>query len=137
LIVATAAPILRLLPEESAERYFGSEGLEAIWHEFNTNADHGSRVIEWLDAMLTVRVSGEIEEMNKKANAPKIQETSGTSKGITMKRNIDKEQSRQWQIEMEDVTGYQNKPGKENEDWNQKSKRIRDKVVRELINYEF
>jgi hypothetical protein len=100
------APILRLLPEESAQRYFGSEGHEAIWHELNTNADHRSRVTEWLEAMLTVQVPGEIEEMNKKTNTLKIQEAYRTSKGITMRRYIDKEQSphftRTWAIPEED-----------------------------------
>jgi hypothetical protein len=63
-------------------------------------------VIEWLEAILTTQVSGEIEEMNKKAIAMKLQESSRTSKGITMRRYIDKEQSPQCQIEMEEVTEY-------------------------------
>jgi hypothetical protein len=48
-------------------------------------------------------VSGEIKEMNKKASALKIQESYKTSKGITMRRYIDKEQSPQCQIEMEEA----------------------------------
>jgi hypothetical protein len=51
-------------------------------------------------------VSREIEEMNKKASVLKIQESYRTSKGITMRRYIDKEQSPQCQIEMEEVTEH-------------------------------
>jgi hypothetical protein len=44
--------------------------------------------------------------MNKKANALKIQKAQRTSKGTTMKKYIDKQQSPQCQIEMEDVTEH-------------------------------
>jgi hypothetical protein len=63
-------------------------------------------VIEWLEAILTTQVSGEIKEMNKKASALKIQESYRTSKGITVRRYIDKAQSPQCQIEMEEVTEH-------------------------------
>jgi hypothetical protein len=77
-------PILNLLTPDTIEEYFGTRSHEDIWQELNTDEGHRSRVIEWLDAMLTTQVSGEIEEMNKKANALKIQEAYRTSKGITM-----------------------------------------------------
>jgi hypothetical protein len=73
------APILRLLSEETMQEYFGLRNHEEIWRKLNTNADHRSKVIEWLDAMLTTQMSGEIEEMNKKASALKIQEEYRTS----------------------------------------------------------
>jgi hypothetical protein len=57
------------------------------------------------------QVSGEIEEMNKKASTLKIQEAYRTSKGITMRRYVDKEQSPQCQIEMEDVTEHFTRTG--------------------------
>jgi hypothetical protein len=82
---------LTLLPEKTMQEYFGSRNHEEIWRGLTTNSDHRSKVIEWLDAMLTTQVSGEIDQMNKKASALKIQETYSTSKGITMKRYIDKE----------------------------------------------
>jgi hypothetical protein len=44
--------------------------------------------------------------MNKRAQALKIQEAYRTSKGITMRRFIDREQSPQCQIEMERVTEH-------------------------------
>jgi hypothetical protein len=44
-----SAPILRLLSEETIQEYFGSRNHEQIWRELNTNADHRSKVIEWLD----------------------------------------------------------------------------------------
>jgi hypothetical protein len=96
-------PILNLLSPEVIEQYFGTTNHEAIWEELNTNADHRSQVIEWLDAMITTQVEGEIGEMNKKSHALKVQEAYRTSKGIAMRRFIDKEQSPQCQIEMEAV----------------------------------
>jgi hypothetical protein len=63
-------------------------------------------VIEWLEAIFTTQVSGDIEEMNKKASALKIRESYRTSKGITSRRYIDKKQSSQCQIEMEEVTEH-------------------------------
>jgi hypothetical protein len=44
--------------------------------------------------------------MNKKAQAFKIQEAHQTSKGIAMRRFIDKEQSPQCQVEMTEVIGH-------------------------------
>jgi hypothetical protein len=41
--------------------------------------------------MLTTQVFGEIEEMNKRANALKIQEAYRTSNEIRMRKYIDKE----------------------------------------------
>jgi hypothetical protein len=73
-------PILRLLSDETMQEYFGSWSHEEIWRELNMNVDHRSKVIDWLDAMLTMQVLGEIEEMNKKASALKIQEAYRTSK---------------------------------------------------------
>jgi hypothetical protein len=56
--------------------------------------------------MLTMQVSGEIEEMNKRANVLKIQEVYRTSKWIPMRRYIDKEQSLQSQIDMVSVMDH-------------------------------
>jgi hypothetical protein len=83
------APILQLLPAQTILDYFGSEGHEEIWEALNTSADHRTRVIDWLEGLLTSQVSDEIEEMNKKASALKLQESYRTSKGITMRRHID------------------------------------------------
>jgi hypothetical protein len=101
-----STPILRLLPEQTILEYFGSRSHEGIRGALNTSADHRTRMIEWLEAMLTTQASGEIEQMNKRASALKIQESYRTSKGITMRRNIGKEQSPQCQIEMEEVTEH-------------------------------
>jgi hypothetical protein len=70
----------------------------------NASEEHRGRVIEWLEAMIISNVSGEIEEMNKRAQALKVQEVYRTSKGITMKRFIDKQQSPKCQIDMQIVT---------------------------------
>jgi hypothetical protein len=44
--------------------------------------------------------------MNKRAQEPKVQEAYRTSKGITMRRFIDKQQSPQCQIDMQIVTEH-------------------------------
>jgi hypothetical protein len=42
------------LSPETIETYFGTTNHEDIWRELNIDAGHRSKVIEWLDAMLTV-----------------------------------------------------------------------------------
>jgi hypothetical protein len=100
------APILNLLPPETIVEHFGTSNHEEIWQELNTDEDHRDRVIEWLDALITTQVSAELQEMNKRAQALKVQEAYRTSKGLAMKRSIDKEQSPQCQIGMEIVTEH-------------------------------
>jgi hypothetical protein len=80
--------------------------VEDIKGQWNTDSSHRSKVIEWLDVILTTQVSGEIEKMNKRANALKIHEAYRTSKGITKRRYIDKEQSPQCQIDMGIITDH-------------------------------
>jgi hypothetical protein len=86
-------PILNLLSPEAIEEQFNSRDHEEIWRELNTQENRRGRVIDWLDAMITIQVEGEILEMNKRALALKVQEAYRTSKGIAMRRFIDKEQS--------------------------------------------
>jgi hypothetical protein len=85
------SPILNLLTPGTIREYFGSEDHEEIWNELNAQEERRGRVIEWLGEMITSNVSGEIEEMNKRAQALKVQEAYRTSKGITMRRFIDKQ----------------------------------------------
>jgi hypothetical protein len=54
--------------------------------------------------LITTEVEGETREMNKKAQALKIQEARRTSKGILIRRFIDKEQSSRCEVEMAEVT---------------------------------
>jgi hypothetical protein len=100
------SPILNLLTPDTIRKYFGSENHEEIWNELNTQEECRGRVIEWLEAMITSNVSGEIEGMNKRAQALKVQEAYRTSKGITMRRFIDKQQSPQCQVDMQIVTEH-------------------------------
>jgi hypothetical protein len=44
---------------------FGTQDRREIWNELNTSADHRRRVIDWLDAMINAKVSGELEGMNE------------------------------------------------------------------------
>jgi hypothetical protein len=99
-------PILRLLPEQTILEYFGFRSDEEILEALNTSVDHRTKVIEWLEAILMTQVSGEIEEMNKRASALKIQESYRMSKGITMRRYIDKERSPQCEIETAEVAEH-------------------------------
>jgi hypothetical protein len=64
---------------------FGSDEHKEVWQELNTAPDHRQRFIEWLDAVITTEVSGELEKMNEELQARKIQETHRTSKSIAMK----------------------------------------------------
>jgi 3-dehydroquinate dehydratase len=86
--------------------YFGSDNHEQIWNELNTQEDRRGRMIEWLETMITSNVSREIAEMNKRAQALKVQEAYRTSKGITMRRFINNQQSPQCQIHMQLVTEH-------------------------------
>jgi hypothetical protein len=86
--------------------YFGSRDHEEIWNELNKEEAHRERVIEWLEAMILTNMTGEIEEMNRRAHALKVQEASRRSKGIAMKRFIDKQQSPQCQIDMPIATEH-------------------------------
>jgi hypothetical protein len=78
------------LTPEITVNYFSSSNYKEIWWELNTQEDRRERVIEWLDAMITTQISGEIEEMNKRVQTLKIQEVSRILKGTTMRRFIDK-----------------------------------------------
>jgi hypothetical protein len=98
--------ILDLLTPGTIKQYFGSEDHEEIWNELNAQEERRGRVIECLEVMITSNVSREIAEMNKRAQALKVQEAYRTSKGITMRRFIDKQQSLQCQIDMQIVTEH-------------------------------
>jgi hypothetical protein len=98
--------ILGLLDEDTLERYFGAKGHEEIWRWLNVDESHRDRAREWLDGMITTQVPEELEMMNKKAQALKIQEAYRTSKSIAMKRFTDKEQSPTCQIDMNTVTAH-------------------------------
>jgi hypothetical protein len=56
--------------------------------------------------MTTTQVEGEIQETYKRSQALKIQGAYRTSKGIALRRFIDKEQFPQCQTEMETVTEH-------------------------------
>jgi hypothetical protein len=99
-------PILNLLEPWTIQEYFGSEEHEEIWRALNEDMSHRDRVIDWLDAMISTQVSEELREMNKRSQALKIQEAYRTSRGIAMRRFIDKKQSPQCQIDKEVVTEH-------------------------------
>jgi hypothetical protein len=100
------ATIVNLIEPEGLQEYFGTRNREMIWGELNTQRECRDRVIEWLDAMIATNVSEEIQHMNKRAHALKVQEAYRPSKGIAMKRFIDKKQSPRCQIETSTVTDH-------------------------------
>jgi hypothetical protein len=100
------ASIINLVEPDAIQAYFGSTDHEEIWREMNTQQEHRDRVIEWLDAMITDNLSEELKQMNRQAQALKVQEAYRTSKGIAMKRFIDKEQSPRCQMEKQIVTEH-------------------------------
>jgi hypothetical protein len=100
------AAMLRLVEPEQIQEYFGTTNHEAIWKEMNTQQAHRDQVIEWLDAMITANTSDEIQQLNKRAQALTTQEAYRTSKGIVMKRFIDKQPSPSCQIETSIVTEH-------------------------------
>jgi hypothetical protein len=98
--------VLRLLDEETKKRIFGSADHAAIWQELNTAPDHRRRVIEWLDSMITTHVTEELGIMNESFEARKVQEAYRTTKGIAMKRYVDKVQSPQCPIDPDAVAAH-------------------------------
>jgi hypothetical protein len=96
--------ILRILPPAVFTEYFGTDDHRALWQELSTSNEHRDRVIEWLDGLISMHVSEEQKELNKKAQAMKVQDAYRTSKSVAMKRYIDKMQSPQCPIETEAIT---------------------------------
>jgi hypothetical protein len=68
--------------------------------------DHRRRVIDWLDAMISVKVSGELEDMNERMQTQRVREACHTSPSIAMRRYVDKVQSPQCPIGRETVTAH-------------------------------
>jgi hypothetical protein len=57
-------------------------------------------VAPWPEAIIVANVTGEIEEMNRRAHALKVQEAYRTSKGFTMRMIIAKKLLPQCQMDM-------------------------------------
>jgi hypothetical protein len=63
-------------------------------------------VIDWLDAMIGTKVSGELESMNERMQIQKVREAYRTLPSIAMRRHLDKIQSPQCVIGKETVTAH-------------------------------
>jgi hypothetical protein len=98
--------VLNLMDGDVMKAVFGSDDHKEAWQELNTAPDHRQRTTEWLDAVITTGVSWELEKMNEKLQARKVQKTHRTSKSIAMRRYIDKVQSPQCPIETDVVTEH-------------------------------
>jgi hypothetical protein len=98
------APILDKIPDETKRQVFGDDiSHENIWNELNTSSDHRDRVIEWLESLITSELNGELEEMNKQLHTQVVREAYNTTKGITMRRYINKKQSPPCAINKEEI----------------------------------
>jgi hypothetical protein len=89
---------LRILPGTRIELVLLLEGA--------TRNRNTATEIESLDAMIAMNVPEEVQEVNKRAHALKVQEAHSTSTGIAMKRFIDKEQSPRSEIDVTAVTAH-------------------------------
>jgi hypothetical protein len=74
--------------------------------EMNTAADHRQHVIKWLESLIMSEVSEELEGMNERVQAQKVQEAYRTSKSIAMRKYIDKVQSPPCPIEVATVRAH-------------------------------
>jgi hypothetical protein len=68
------------------ETVFGSDDHEQTWQEGNTAPDNRQRIIEWLDAVITTEVPGEVEKMNEELHTRRVQEAHGTSESVATRR---------------------------------------------------
>jgi hypothetical protein len=98
--------VLDLMTEDTIRNVFGTQDCREIWNELNTSVDQMRRVIDWLDAMISTKVSGELEGMNERMQTQKVREAYCTSPSIAIKRYVDKVQSLQCLIGRETVTAH-------------------------------
>jgi hypothetical protein len=98
--------VLDLITEDTIRNVFGTQDRREIWNELNTSVNHRRRVIDWLDAMISAKISGELEGMNERIQTQKVQEAYRTSPSIAMRRYVDKVQSPQCPIGRETVTAH-------------------------------
>jgi hypothetical protein len=96
--------VLNLTTEDAIRNVFGTQNRREIWNELNTSVDHRRRMIDWLDAMISTRVSGELASMNERIQTQKVREAYHTSPRIAMRRYVDMVQSAQCPIGREMVT---------------------------------
>jgi hypothetical protein len=64
--------VMRLLPPEMMMQYFGTGDHAEVWNELNTSEEHRGRVIEWLDAVISTQVTGELEGLRERTQALKV-----------------------------------------------------------------
>jgi hypothetical protein len=82
--------VLDFITEDRIRNVFGTQDRREIWNELNMSVDHRRRVIDWLDAMISAKVWGELEGMDERMQTQKVREASRTSPSITMRRYVDK-----------------------------------------------
>jgi hypothetical protein len=82
-----------LIDPEARKEVFGENNLRAIWDDLNSSPDHRKRVIDWLEAKLMDTLADEKNQVMKRFQAWKVQDTYRISKSAAMKRFINKKES--------------------------------------------
>jgi hypothetical protein len=60
------AVVLDSMTEDTIGNMLGTHDRREIWNELNMRVDHRRRVIDGLDAMISTKVSGELEGINER-----------------------------------------------------------------------
>jgi hypothetical protein len=94
---------VKLIAPDARREIFADKDLEAIWNDLNTIPDHRRHVVDWLEAKLVGALADETNQVMKRFQAWKIQETYRTSKSAAMRRFINKKESPPCQIEEEKI----------------------------------
>jgi hypothetical protein len=66
--------VIDLITEDTMRNVLGTQDRREIWNELNMSVDHRRRVIDWLDAMISAQVSGELEGTNERMQTQKVRE---------------------------------------------------------------
>jgi hypothetical protein len=78
------------MTKDTIRNVFGTQDRRGIWNELNTSVDHRRRVINWLEAMISAKVSGELESMNERMQTQKVRGAYRASPSIAIRRYVDK-----------------------------------------------
>jgi hypothetical protein len=94
------------MTEDTIKNVFGTPDRREIWTELNPSVDHRRRVIDWLEAMISAKVSGEREGVNEWMQTEKVRETCRMSSSIAMRRYTGTVESPQSPIDRDAMTAH-------------------------------
>jgi hypothetical protein len=85
---------------------FDTTNHESIWLELNQVAERRGRVMDWLDSLITTEAMKQINAAKANPQMRRVQESYRTSKGITMRRNINPQFSPPCPIDKDTITEH-------------------------------